>query len=58
MLDETTFRFAAYVGFSTAMDIPKIGLLGRIGFFDRFHQVSFCPKAEFVELTPSALKGK
>lgn len=35
-LDDTVFRFMAYVGFSTAMDIPKIGLLGRVGFFDRF----------------------
>ena len=50
MLDDTTFRFTAYVGFSTAMDIPKIGLLGRIGFFDRFRQVSFHPKEQFVEL--------
>jgi hypothetical protein len=56
-LDDTTFQSAAYVGFSTAMDIPKIGLLGRIGFFDRFQQVSFHPKEEFVELvTPVSKK--
>ncbi len=58
MLDEETFHFLAYVGFSAAMDIPKIGLLGRIGFFDRFHQVSFHPKKEFVDLTPLVLKRK
>ena len=50
MLDDTTFRFTASIGFSAAMDIPKIGLLGRIGFFDRFSQVSFHPKEQFVEL--------
>ena len=58
MLDDTTFRFTAYVGFSTAMDIPKIGLLGRIGFFDRFRQVSFRPKEQFVELITLALRKR
>ena len=57
-LDATVFQFAAYVGFSTAMDIPKIGLLGRIGFFDRFHQVVFHPKEQFVELTTLTSKRK
>ncbi len=59
MLDDATFRFTAYVGFSTAMDIPKIGLLGRTGFFDRFRQVSFHPKEQFVELiTPVPKRRK
>jgi len=44
-LDDTAFRFPAYVGFSAAMDIPKLGLLGRTGFFDRFERVTFHPNA-------------
>ena len=58
MLDDTTFRFTTYIGFSTAMDIPKIGLLGRIGFFDRFRQVSFHPKEQFVELITLSSKER
>lgn len=50
MLDDKTFRFTAYMGFSTALDIPKIGLLGRVGFFDRFRQVAFHSKEQLVEL--------
>lgn len=49
-LDNTPFRFQAYLGFSTAMDIPKIGLLGRTGFFDRFEQVIFRSAEHLVEL--------
>ncbi len=49
-LDTTKFRFSAYLGFSPAMDFARIGLLGRVGFFDRFQQVSFCSKDNIVEL--------
>jgi hypothetical protein len=57
-LDCTTFRFTVYAGFSTAMDIPKIGLLGRTGFFDRFHQISCHTKEQFVELIMSVSTRK
>lgn len=49
-LDNAEFRFPAYLGFSAAMDIPKLGLLGRTGFFDRFEHVSFRSKEQLVEL--------
>lgn len=59
-LDNTSFRFKAYLGFSTAMDIPKIGLLGRTGFFDRFEAIAFRTQDQAVEflLLPSKEKRK
>lgn len=58
MLDSTQFRFSAYLGFSPAMDFPGIGLLGRVGFSDRFQQVNFHCKPEAVELVAQVRSKK
>jgi hypothetical protein len=57
-LDDAHFRFSAYLGFSPALDFPRIGLLGRVGFFDRFRQVNFHAKSQVVELVASVTARK
>ncbi|OGX39693.1 MAG: hypothetical protein A3C53_05585 [Omnitrophica WOR_2 bacterium RIFCSPHIGHO2_02_FULL_68_15] len=49
-LENVPLWFDLSVGFSTAMDIPKLGLLGRAGFFDRFEEVAFRVKEQYVRL--------
>ncbi len=50
------WRFECDAGFSTKLNAKGIGLLGRIGFFDLFKEVSFNQKTKMFRLKSNGVK--